>query len=42
MINKAGRFPTRSENVYFASNGEAWIAVFTVVVLFYTCQTSFN
>ena len=33
MINELTRFPTRSENVYFANNEQAPIAVFTVFVL---------
>ena len=41
MINELARFPTRSDNVYFANNEQASIAVFTAV-LFYTCRTSFN
>ena len=31
MINKLGHFPTRSENVYFANNGQASIPVLTAV-----------
>ena len=38
MINELARFPTRSENVDFANNEQASIAVFTAV-LFYTCRT---
>ena len=38
MINGLGRCWTRSENVYFANNEQASIAVFTAV-LFYTCRT---
>ena len=34
MINKLGRCPTRSENVYFANNEQASIAVFTDVFCF--------
>ena len=34
MINELARSPTRSENVYFASNEQALIAVFTVVFCF--------
>ena len=34
MINKFGRFPTRSDNVYFAKNEQASIAVFTAVFCF--------
>ena len=41
MINELTRFPTKSDNVYFANNEEGSIAVFTAV-LFYTCQTSFD
>ena len=41
MINELAGSPTRSENVYFANNEQASIAVFTAV-LFYTCRTSFN
>ena len=41
MINELGPFAARSENVYFANNEQALIAVFTVV-LFYTCRASFN
>ena len=38
MINEIARFPTRPENVSFAKNEQASIAVFTAV-LFYTCRT---
>ena len=31
MINELWRFPTRSENFYFANNGQASIAFFTAV-----------
>ena len=41
MINELAGSPARSENVYFANNEQALIAVFTVV-LFYTCRASFN
>ena len=41
MINELARSPTRSENVYFANNEKASIAVI-IAVLFYTCRTSFN
>ena len=34
MINEPPRFPTRSENVYFANNEQASIAVFTAVFCF--------
>ena len=34
MINELGRSPTRSENVYFANNKQASIAVFTTVFHF--------
>ena len=34
MINELARSPTRSENVYFANNEQASIAVFTVVFCF--------
>ena len=34
MINELARFPTRSENVYFANNEQALIAVFTAVFYF--------
>ena len=34
MINELARFPTRSENVYFANNEQASIAVFTAVFCF--------
>ena len=34
MINELARFPTRSENVYFANNEQAWIAVLTAVFCF--------
>ena len=40
IINELAGSPTRSENVYFANNEQASIAVFCV--LFYTCRTSFN
>ena len=41
MINELAGSPTSLENVYFANNEEALIAVFTAV-LFYTCRASFN
>ena len=34
MIDKLGRSLTRSENVYFANNEQASIAVFTAVFCF--------
>ena len=34
MINELARSPTRSENVYFANNEQASIAVFTAVFRF--------
>ena len=34
MINELARFPIRSENVYFASNEQASIAVFIAVFCF--------
>ena len=34
MINELTRFPTRSDNVYFANNEQASIAVFTAVFYF--------
>ena len=34
MINELGRYPTRSYNVYFASNEQALIAVFTAAFCF--------
>ena len=34
MINKLGRYLTRSENVYFANNEQASITVFTDVFCF--------
>ena len=34
MINESARFPTRSDNVYFANNEQASIAVFTAVFCF--------
>ena len=34
MINELVRFPTRLENVYFANNEQASIAVFTAVFCF--------
>ena len=34
MINEFGNSPTRSENVYFANNEQASIAVFTSVFCF--------
>ena len=34
MIKELGRSPTRSENVYFANNEQALIAVFTAVFYF--------
>ena len=41
MINELAGSPTSLENVYFANNEQALIAVFTAV-LFYTCPVSFN
>ena len=34
MINELGRCPTRSENVYFANNEQASLAVFNAVFCF--------
>ena len=34
MINEFGHCPTRSENIYFANNKQAWIAVFTAAFCF--------
>ena len=34
IINELGRFSTRSDNVYFAKNKQAPMAVFTVVFCF--------
>ena len=34
MINELARFTTRSDNVYFANNEQASIAVFTAVFCF--------
>ena len=34
MIKEVALYPTRSENVYFANNKQAWIAVFTAVFCF--------
>ena len=34
IINELAGFPTRSENVYFANNEQASIAVFTAVFCF--------
>ena len=34
IINKLGRSPTRSDNIYFANNEQASLAVFTAVVCF--------
>ena len=34
MINELGRSPTRLENVYFANNEQASIAIFTAVFCF--------
>ena len=34
MINELARFPTRSDNVYFANNEQASIAAFTAVFCF--------
>ena len=34
MIKKLARFPTRSENVYFANNERASIAVFCAALCF--------
>ena len=44
MIDKLGRSLTRSENVYFANNEQASIAVLTAAFFFFFCtfQTLFN
>ena len=34
MVNELALFPTRSENVYFANNEQASIAIFTAVFSF--------
>ena len=34
MINGVARFPTRSDNIYFANNEQALIVVFTAVFCF--------
>ena len=34
MVNELARFPTRSDNVYFAYNEQVSIAVFTAVFCF--------
>ena len=34
MINELARFPARADNVYFANNEQASIAVFTAVFCF--------
>ena len=34
MINKIAGSPTRSENVYFANNKQAWIVVFNAAFCF--------
>ena len=34
MINELGRYPTKSENVYFANNLQASIEIFSVVFCF--------
>ena len=34
IINKLGRFPTTSDNVYFVNNEQTLLPVFTVVVCF--------
>ena len=34
MVNKLAHSPTRSENIYFANNEQASIAVFTTVFCF--------
>ena len=34
MINKLARFTTRSDNVYFANNEQASIAVFTALLCY--------
>ena len=33
-VNELAGSPTRSENVYFVNNEQAWIAVFTAVFYF--------
>ena len=43
MINELSGSPARSENVYFANNKQASIAVFTAVFYFaHAERTSFN
>ena len=34
IINELRHCPTRSDNVYFANNKQAWLAVFTVMFCF--------
>ena len=42
MINEFARFPTRSDNVYFAKNEQASIAVFTAVSRFSHAEHHLN
>ena len=42
MINELVRFRTRSDNVHFANNEQASIAVFTAVFLLCTCRKVLN
>ena len=41
MINELADCPTRSENVYFANNEQASIAVFTAVFCFKNTEHNF-
>ena len=41
MVNELERCPTRSENVYFANNEQASIAVFTAVFCFKNTEHNF-
>ena len=34
VVNEIGHCPTRSENIYFANNEQAWMTVFTTVFCF--------
>ena len=42
MINELVRSPSKSENVYFANNEQASIAVFTAVFCFTHAKTNLN
>ena len=39
IINELGHCLTRPDNVYFANNEQALLAIFTVVCCVYKCRT---